>query len=256
MSLRHLVSALAIAVFVGAPARAAEITVFAAASLQTALDAAAAEWRAASGNGVTLSYAATSALARQIEAGAPADIFISASLDWMEALDAAGLLDPGTRRDLFGSEIVLVAHEAGTAEEIGPGFDLAGRLGDGHLAMAMVDSVPAGIYGKQALESLGLWDAVAPRVAQAENVRAALALVATGEAPYGIVYATDAVAEPRVSVVGTFPADSHEPIVYPGAVIAGSEAAEAAAAFLDWLATPEAAAIFATQGFTLPGRAP
>lgn len=252
-----LLRVLALAMLLAAPARAAEITVFAAASLRTALDAAAAEWRAATGDEVALSYAATPALARQIEAGAPADIFIAASADWMDELERQGLIVPGARRDFFGSRIVLVAHGGGSAaEDIGPDFDLAGRLGDGRLAMAMVDSVPAGIYGRQALESLGLWDAVAPRVAQAENVRAALALVATGEAPYGIVYATDAVAEPRVSVAGTFPDGSHDPIVYPGAIIEGSPAPDAARSFLDWLASSQARAIFAAQGFTLPEAGP
>jgi molybdate transport system substrate-binding protein len=234
-------------------AGAAEITVFAAASLKTALDEIVAGWEAGTGDEVAVSYAGSSALARQIEQGAPADLFISASPDWMDALARGGYLRQETRVDLLGNALVLVAHGAAVPVEIGPGFDLAGMLGDGRLAMALVKAVPAGVYGKAALTSLGVWEAVAPRVAQADNVRAALALVATGEAPLGIVYRTDAAAEDGLTVVGTFPAESHPPIVYPAAVTAESASADAAEAFLDHLSGAEARAAFERQGFVMLG---
>lgn len=233
------------------PAAGDEVVVFAAASLKTALDEIAAEWEAETGHEVTLSYAGSGQLARQIEAGAPADLFLSAAGDWMDAVEAAGLVVPGTRRDLLGNSLVLVAHGAGAARvEIGPGLDLPALLGEGRLAMALVDAVPAGQYGKAALASLGLWEGVAPRVAQAPSARAALALVSRGEAPYGIVYATDAGADRNVSVVATFPPESHPPIVYPVALLASSRDA-ADRAFLDRLAGPAAAEVFARNGFQL-----
>lgn len=232
-------------------ASAEGVRVFAAASLSNALDAIGEAWRASGGEALVASYAGSSALARQIQAGAPADIFISASVDWMDAVEASGDLREGTRRELLGNTLVLVAHGADAAPvEIAPGFDLAGLLGDERLAMALVDSVPAGVYGKAALTSLGVWEAIAPKVAQSDNVRAALALVATGEAPYGIVYASDAVAEQGVSVVATFPADSHAPIVYPAAVLADSQNPRAEA-FLDFLEGEEARALFRAEGFTV-----
>ena len=195
---------------------AGEITVFAAASLTNAIAEVETRFEAATGHDVIVSLAGSSALARQIQQGAPADIFISANPGWMDTLEEGGLVEDGTRFDLLDNAIVLIAaNPEATPVEIGPQMDLAGRLGDGRLAMALVDAVPAGIYGKAALESLGLWDDVAPRVVQADNVRAALAFVAMGEALYGIVYATDAVAEDRVAVVGTFPAETHPRIVYP-----------------------------------------
>lgn len=171
----------------------------------------------------------------------------------MDALEEGGLIRPETRVDLLGNTLVLVAHGAGAAPvDIAPGFDLAGLLGGGRLSMALVDSVPAGRYGKEALESLGVWASVEGSVAQSENVRAALALVARGEAPLGIVYASDAAAGAGagVSVVGTFPAASHAPIVYPAALVATSDKPEARA-FLDFLSTPEALAVFAAQGFAV-----
>jgi len=211
--------ALAAALALPAGARAAEITIFAAASLKNALDEIAADWSAETGNTATISYGSSGTLAKQIIEGAPADLFISAASNWMDKLEEAKLIDPASRVDLLGNTLVLVAHGKDAAKvEIGPGFDLAGLLGDNKLAMGLLDSVPAGQYGKEALTSLGIWPAVEPKVAQVENVRAALALVATGEAPFGIVYATDAHAEPRVSVVGTFPDDTHPPIVYPVAL--------------------------------------
>jgi molybdate transport system substrate-binding protein len=228
---------------------AEDVTVFAAASLKTALDQIATEWQAATGNGVVISYAGSSQLAQQIEAGAPADIFISAAVDWMDTLETAGRIVPESRVDLVGNSLVLVAFDAAVAPvTISPDLDLAGMLGDGKLATALVDAVPAGVYGKEALTTLGLWDNVGASVAQAENVRAALALVATGEAPFGIVYTSDAVAEPGVSVIGTFPSDSHAPIIFPAALIADSTAA-AAADFLDYLSSDPAKAVFEAQGF-------
>ncbi len=244
-----------LASFLGAvaapPARAAGITVFAAASLKNALEEAAQEWRSRSGDEVAISFAGSSTLARQIQQGAPADVFISANAEWMDALAADGLIVEASRRNLLGNAIVLVAHgRNASAVRISSGFDLAGLLADGKLAMALVDSVPAGIYGKAALKSLGVWDSVEPKVAQSDNVRAALALVSRGEAPYGIVYATDAAADDNVTIVGAFPADSHEPIVYPAALVAPG-AKPQAKAFLDFLASPAARPIFEKQGFTV-----
>ena len=227
------------------------VTVFAAASLKNAMDGIAAAWRARTGHDVVVSLAGSSALARQIQAGAPADVFISANADWMDRLEADGLLIEGTRRDLLANSIVLVAHGGNVAPlEISPALDLSGLIGEGRLAMALVEAVPAGIYGKAALTHLGLWDTVAPKVAQADNVRAALALVATGEAPFGIVYATDAAAEPEVTVIGTFPADTHPPIVYPAAVLDGRDN-PLATDFLAFLGSAEASGIFAAEGFVV-----
>ena len=237
-----------------APARADEVTVFAAASLKTALDAIAAPWEEATGHEVTLSYAGTPQLARQIAEGAPADLFVSASEAWMDELEAKGLLAPGTRRDLLGNTLVLVAHGPAGPVTVDETLDLPALLDGGKLAMALVDSVPAGQYGRAALESLGLWDAVEPSVAQAENVRAALALVASGEAPLGVVYGSDALASEaageEVTVVGTFPEASHAPIRYPAALVAGREGT-AARAFLDHLESPGAGAVFEANGFSL-----
>ena len=230
-------------------ARAADLLIFAAASMKTALDEISALWTAGSGEAVTVSFAGSSALARQIERGAPADVFISANRDWMDTLEAGGRIAPGTRIDLVGNRLVLIAHGRDAAPvALGPGTDLAGLLGDGRLAMALVDAVPAGIYGRAALEALGLWEATARKVAQADNARAALALVATGATPFGIVYATDAAAEERVTVVGTFPAETHPQIVYPAAAVAGG-AVERARAFLAFLRGEAARAAFARHGF-------
>ena len=247
---------LAVAVALAASAAGAErIDVFAAASLQTALDRIAADWQGSSGDAVVISYAGSSQLARQIEQGAPAAIFISASEEWMDAVEAAGFIDKASRVDLLGNRLVLIAAGADAPDiEIAPGFDLAGRLGDEKLAMALVDSVPAGVYGKAALTALGVWDAVAGKVAQTDNVRAALALVATGNAPLGIVYATDARADRNVSIVGTFPADSHDPILYPGAMIEAAKDNPAARAFFEALRAPAARAVFEADGFTIPAR--
>lgn len=251
--MRHFIAVVAIALCAFAlPARAQEpVTVFAAASLKNALDAINAAWSQEAGKEATISYAGSSALAKQIEEGAPADLFISADLDWMAYLSERDLIDTASERRLLGNRIVLVAPADSTVElSIDPGFDLAAALGDGRLAMANVDAVPAGRYGMAALESLGVWDGVADKVAQAENVRAALQLVALGEAPLGIVYQTDATAEPGVRVVGTFPEDSHDQIVYPAALTATSANPDAAA-FLDYLQGEAARAIFVEQGFTV-----
>jgi molybdate transport system substrate-binding protein len=228
-----------------------KVTVFAAASMKNALDAVNQACASEVGEEAAISYAASAALAKQIEAGAPADVFISADLDWMKYLHDKNLVKPDTEVQLLGNAIVLVAPKDSTATaDIKKGFDLAGLLGDGRLAMGEVQSVPAGKYGKEALESLGLWTSVEGRLAQAENVRAALKLVATGEAAAGIVYATDAVAEPGVKVIGTFPEDSHKPIVYPVAQTADSKDAETPA-FLKCLQSAKAAEIYKGQGFTV-----
>jgi molybdate transport system substrate-binding protein len=233
------------------PARSqpADITVFAAASLKNALDAVAAEFRRAGGGRVAISYGASSALARQIEQGAPADLFISADLDWMDYLAARKLIRDGTRHNLLSNRIVLVAPaDQAQPVELKPGA-LARALGDGRLAVANVAAVPVGKYGKAALEHLGLWGEVSGRLAQAENVRAALAFVSRGEAPLGIVYETDARADPRVAVVARFPETSHPPIVYPVAMTAASKS-PAAGRFLDELKSRESVAMFARDGFS------
>lgn len=246
----HPVLALA-AILTPAATAAEEITVFAAASMTNAMAEIEERFEAATGHDLVVSLAGSSSLARQIQQGAPADVFISANPGWMDALETEGLLDAGSRFDLLNNSIVLVAHGVEAAPvEIGPDLDLARLLGEGKLAMALVDAVPAGIYGKASLESLGLWDSVEAKVAQGDNVRAALALVALGEAPFGIVYATDAVAEDNVTVVGTFPAESHPPIVYPVAGIANRDN-PAEAAFLDYLRGPEARQEFERQGFVV-----
>ncbi|HEV8680632.1 MAG TPA: molybdate ABC transporter substrate-binding protein [Stellaceae bacterium] len=247
--LANAASAFALAVS-PAIAAAGDLVVFAAASLKTALDAIAAEWWRDSGKRAVISYAASSALARQIENGAPASLFISADLKWMDYLQQRQLIDGQTRVDLLGNMLVLVAPQKSPVQAtIAPGFPLAALIGDRHLAMAEPNSVPAGIYGKAALSQLGVWPAVERRVAAAENVRAALALVARGEAPLGIVYRTDAAAEPAVRIVATFPAGSHPPIVYPMALT--KDAPPEAAAFAAYLRRPDARQLFEAQGFTM-----
>jgi molybdate transport system substrate-binding protein len=233
-----------------ASAAAEDLLVSAAASLQDALDGVVAIWPGDAA--IAASYASSSTLARQIEQGAPADLFISANPEWMDYLAERGLVRAGSRADLLGNDLVLVAPAAAGARPlaIAPGFDLVGVLGDGRLAMGDPDHVPAGIYGRAALESLGVWQQIAPRLARADNVRAALALVARGEAPLGIVYGSDAMAEPGVRVVDTFPESSHPPIIYPVAVPAGSRH-PAAATLVEFLESATAAAIFARFGFTL-----
>jgi molybdate transport system substrate-binding protein len=244
-------STVAVLAGLAGPAAADDVTIFAAASLTNALDQVASSWRSETGHTTTISYAGSSALANQIQAGAPADIFISASSEWMDALETSGDLADGTRRDILGNTLVLIAHgQNAEPVAIDAELDLAGLLGDERLAMALVDSVPAGIYGRQALTALGLWDEVEPLVAQADNVRAALAFVARNEAPFGIVYATDAAVEDNVTIVGTFPADSHDPITYPSALTAESGSG-VAAEFLDYLTSPAARTIWQGYGFTV-----
>lgn len=233
-------------------AQAGEVLVFAAASLKEALTEAVDGWRATSGVKVAISFAGSSTLARQIQAGAPADLFLSANADWVDVLENEGLVREGSRTDLLTNSLVVIAHDPSTAPvDFTARSGLADRLGDGRLAMALVEAVPAGIYGKAALEALGWWEAIAPRIAQADNVRAALALVATGEAPLGIVYATDALAEPRVTMIGRFPADTHPPIHYPMVIPSDSTSPEAPA-LAAHLAGPEAAEVFRRHGFGLP----
>jgi molybdate transport system substrate-binding protein len=234
------------------PAAAQEkVTVFAAASLKNALDAASGVYRETTGTEAVVSYASSPALAKQIEEGAPADVFFSADLDWMNYLAERKLVPAGSEVRLLGNEIVLIAPaDSSVAAAIAPGFDLSGLLGDGKLAMADVKAVPAGKYGKAALESLGVWASVESRIAQAENVRAALKLVATGEAPLGIVYRTDALAEPSVKIVGAFPSSSHPPIIYPVSVTTQA-ASPGAAGFVTFLQTSKAREIFEGQGFTV-----
>jgi molybdate transport system substrate-binding protein len=237
-----------------AAAQKASVTVFAAASMKDALDGIAAKWRDETGNETRISYAASSALAKQIENGAPAEMFISADLDWMNYLQQRNLINPATRANLLGNKLVLVAPADSKAQvTIAPNFPLAKLLGSGRLAMADPASVPAGKYGKAALTKLGVWDSVAGHVAAAENVRACLLLVSRDEAPFGIVYQTDAAADKGVKIVGTFPADSHLPIIYPMALT--RDAGPAAAAFAAYMRTPAAGAILTAQGFTLLDKA-
>lgn len=223
--------------------------VLAAASLQESMSAAADAWAAKGHPRPVISFAASSALARQAAAGAPADLFVSADEAWMDDLQKRGLLVPGTRADLLGNALVLVAPAGDRrAVPLGPRTPLVAMLGDGRLAMADPESVPAGRYGKAALQRLGLWGALSPRVVRAENVRAALALVERGAARYGIVYATDARASAKVRVAGTFPPGSHPPIRYPIARLRASTSPDAEG-FRRFLLSREGKAIFARYGF-------
>ncbi len=237
------------------PAAAAPtLVVFAAASLTEALDAVDGAFTAQSHVRVQASYAASSVLAKQIEAGAPADVFFSADRQWMDHAEQHGALRAGTRRDVLGNDLVLIAPADSALQlTIAPGFALVAALGEGRLACADPDSVPAGLYARAALTKLGVWEAVQARLARAENVRAALAYVARGETPLGIVYATDAQAEKRVRVVGIFPEDTHPPIVYPAALT--RTARPQAQAYLEFLSGPVALEIFRRHGFTI-GAAP
>jgi molybdate transport system substrate-binding protein len=251
---RQILAAIVTALFLAAgavPAWADDVLFFAAASLKNALDAIDAQYEKDTGKHVTVSLAASSTLAKQIESGAPADIFISADLDWMDYLAKKDLIKVDTRKNLLGNELVLIApKDSAPSVTIAPGFDLAGLLKGGKLAMADTSAVPAGKYGKAALEKLGVWDKVSGQIAQAENVRAALALVARNEAPLGIVYQTDAAAEPGVKIVATFPADTHPPIIYPIALLAGSKNPDAAG-YLAYLKGAAAKPHFEKQGFVI-----
>ena len=231
------------------PAFAADVTVFGAASLADALKEIMANYKKTSGKDVAVSLAASSQLARQIEGSAGADIFISADLDWMDYLDNKGLIQHDTRVNLLGNRLVLVAgKDVNATITIAPHFDLLGALKGGRLAMADPDSVPAGKYGRTALTSLGVWNGVVNHVVNAENVRVALAYVARGEAPFGIVYETDAKADSNVKVAGVFPENTHQPILYPAALV--KDAKPEARAFLTYLASPAARAVFEKDGFT------
>ena len=225
-----------------------ELLVFAAASLTNVLGELAANWEKTSGVPVKLSFAASSALARQIEAGGAADVFLSADQEWMDYLEARGLLRKDSRRDLAGNQLVLIAPaDSQAAIAIAPGFKLAQALAGGRLAVADPDTVPAGRYARAALTNLGVWDSVSGQLARAENVRAALVYVSRGEAPLGIVYSTDAQIDPKVGVVTTFPDNSHPPISYPAAATA--KAGPQAAAFLGYLSSAPAVLVWKKHGF-------
>jgi molybdate transport system substrate-binding protein len=225
------------------------ITVFAAASMKNALDEVDSLFTAQSGVKVVASYAASSSLMKQIEQGAPADVFLSADIDWMDYGIKHNLIKNDSREDLLGNRLVLIAPKDSKIGNvtIAPGFDLAALAGSGRIATGDVRAVPAGLYAKAALEKLGIWSSVESKIAMAENVRAALVLVARGEAPLGIVYETDAKVDPSVKIVGVFPDDSRPPIVYPVAMT--KDAKPDAAQYLAFLTTPEAKAVFERYGF-------
>ena len=245
--IRNTLAALILSTAFAVPAFAADITVFAAASLKTALDTIAANYEKTSGDTVAISYESSAKLAKQIQEGAPADIFISASKQWMDTLADAKLIQPDSRKNVLGNTLILVTAAKAAKVDLVKGVDLAKLVGDSKLAMGLVDSVPAGQYGKEALTNLDAWDAVEPKVAQADNVRAALKLVDTGEAAFGIVYASDAVSDDKVTVAGTFPEDSHKPIIYPAALTTAAK--PEAKAFLADLSSDAAGAVFTAQGF-------
>lgn len=226
----------------------APVTVFAAASLKNALDEVNLAYDAQGGAMARASYASSSVIARQIEAGAPADIFISADTDWMDDLAKRGLIAPGSRFDLLSNRLVLIAPtDSQIRLRIAPGMKLAAALGGGRLAVGGPD-VPAGRYAEASLETLGVWPSVKDHLAPGENVRATLAFVARGEAPLGVVYETDALIEPAVKVVGVFPSSSHAPIIYPAALVAASRN-PVARGYLAFLRSPRARAIFRRYGF-------
>jgi molybdate transport system substrate-binding protein len=230
-----------------------DVVVFAAASTTNAVTEIGKRYGDRNPGRITPSFASSSTLAKQIQSGAPADVYLSANKKWMDFLESGDLIDKDSRVDLLGNRIVLVAPAGRTVKPINvePGFPLAALLGrDGRLSMGDPEHVPAGIYGKQALENLGAWDPVKDRLAPMKDVRAALVLVERGETPLGLVYATDAAISKKVRVVGTFPADSHPPIVYPVAAVAGGNSA-AAKRFIDFLRSPESRAIFEKYGFVV-----
>jgi molybdate transport system substrate-binding protein len=231
-------------------ARAQELTVFAAASLTDAMNDIAAQWAQAGHQPLRMSFGSSSTLARQIEQGAPANLFASADEKWMDYLADKKLIVSETRKDLLGNDLVLIAPaERPQHVTIGPNFDLVGMLGaNGRVATGDPAHVPVGIYAEQALKKLGIWDAVSPRLARTDDVRAALLLVERDEAPAGIVYATDAAVSKAVMIAGIFPADSHDPVSYPFAVTKSGDTPEARA-LMTFLAGPEARAIFANRGF-------
>jgi molybdate transport system substrate-binding protein len=248
-----VVCCLALALVLALPgfARADPLTVLAAASLKGSLDTIAAGFEKSGGPKVRISFAASSALARQIEAGAPADVFISADLEWMDYLAKRGLIAEASRANLLANELVLIApRNSNVTLRISPGFDIAATLGPGRIALANPESVPAGKYAKAAFTSLGVWDSIARKVAGTDNVRAALALVSRGEVPLGVVYRTDALADPGVRVIDAFPAGTHPPVVYPAGAVKGAKEADARR-FLDYLRAPAAHAVWEKAGFRL-----
>lgn len=255
-AIRNMSAALAAVLGLALPSMAGTVTVFAAASLSDAFRQIEQDFEAATGHDMVAVLAGSATLARQIAAGAPADVYVPANEAWMDWLEARGRIAAGSRIVIAENSLVLVAPaplDEPPGEVTAEMFD---RLGDdGRLAMAFTSAVPAGIYGKAALESLALWRSLAPRVAEADSVRAAMAFVATGEAPLGIVYETDALAEPRVDILGRFDAVDHPPIIYPAAIVAG-RGGEAATSFLDWLAGPQAQAVLAEAGFAPAPEAP
>jgi molybdate transport system substrate-binding protein len=231
-------------------ARAQELTVFAAASLTDAMKDVSAQWAQAGHTPLRMSFGSSSTLARQIEQGAPANLFASADEKWMDYLADKNLIAPDTRKDLLGNDLVLVVPaDKPQHVAIKPGFDLLGMLGpNGRIATGDPAHVPVGIYAEQALKKLGLWDAVSPRLARTDDVRSALLLVERGEAPAGIVYATDAAASKAVMVAGTFPADSHDPVSYPFAVVKSGDTLDARA-LMTFLSGPQARDVFVKRGF-------
>jgi molybdate transport system substrate-binding protein len=249
-ALRRLFALAAVLLAFAAPASAQPpLTVFAAASLRDVMDAQAAAFTRAGGPPVRFSYAASSAIARQIESGAPADLFISADSDWMDYVAQRGLIDPRSRRNLVTNHLALIAPaDSKLRLTIRKNMSLLAALGGGRLAMAGPD-VPAGRYGRAALSSLGVWSSVESRVVQADNVRNAMVFVSRGEAPLGVVYDTDAKVDPKVRIVGLFPDDSHPPIVYPGAVLKSSTN-PASLRFLTYLRSRAGQATFRRHGFT------
>ncbi|WGU41951.1 MULTISPECIES: molybdate ABC transporter substrate-binding protein [unclassified Phenylobacterium] len=249
MKLLRWIAALLVASLMATAAHAAPVTVFAAASLKNALDEVGVEYEKAGGE-ARFSYAASSAIARQIEQGAPADVYVSADSDWMNYLAERKLIVAASRRDLLTNRLALIAPaDSKVALKVGKGMPLAKALGSGRLAVAGPD-VPAGKYARASLTALGAWDSVSGKLVQAENVRAALQFVARGETPLGIVYDTDAKVEPKVRIVGLFPDGSHPKIVYPAALVASSKNPDAAK-FLAFMRTPKAAAVFRKYGFVV-----
>jgi molybdate transport system substrate-binding protein len=240
---------LGLVLLAGQPALADNLTVFAAASLKNAIDDIGGKWKESSGNAIVASYASSSTLAKQIEQGAPADVFISADQQWMDYVDKRSLVEKP--HDLLGNRLVLVAGKDSKATlEIEPGAKLSEALGDGKLAVGDPSHVPAGIYAKEALTNLKLWDSVEAKLAPAADVRAALTLVSRGEAPLGIVYETDAKVDANVRIVSVFPEDSHKPIIYPVAVVKTSKNPNAAK-FVSYLSSPVAKEIFVKYGFSV-----
>jgi molybdate transport system substrate-binding protein len=256
LTTKSILAAIAATIAIAAAPCAAQaqdksITVFAAASMKNALDDIDAAYTKQSGVKVVASYDASSALMKQIEGGAPADVFVSADLKWMDYGSQKKLVKDNTRDNLLGNELVLIAPKDSKIDKvtIAPGFDLAKLAGDGRIATGDVKAVPVGIYAQAALEKLGVWSAVEPKMAMTANVRAALVLVARGEAPLGIVYSTDAKVEPGVKIVGVFPESSHDPIIYP--VAATVNAKPDAMPYLAFLRTAAAKTILESYGFTV-----